>query len=74
VVKGRHKDTSDLKKEKFVPEDIHEPVPMEELHSEPATPSTAEPPVESATPGKSNPVPTGPTYIRGGVPVNVVDS
>jgi len=72
-------------KEKFIAEEMDdEPVQMTELDTpEPLPPTTQsadpvyeapEPAPEVATSGKQYAIPTGPTYIRGGVPVNVVDN
>jgi len=73
-------------KEKFVPQELvdDEPVQMAEVDTSkppPPLPQRAAPAYEPpepaphvATSGKQYAIPTGPTYLRGGVPVNVVDN
>jgi len=73
-------------KQKFVPQELvdDEPVPMVETDVSappPTLPQRAapayvppEPAPKAATPGKAYAIPTGPTYLRAGVPVNVVDN
>jgi len=73
-------------KQKFVPQELvdDEPVPVKETDVSappPTLPQRAapayvppEPPAEAPTPGKAYAIPTGPTYLRAGVPVNVVDN
>jgi len=73
-------------KQKFVPQELvdDEPVPMVETDVSappPTLPQRAapayvppEPAPQAATPGKAYAIPTGPTYLRAGVPVNVVDN
>jgi len=72
-------------KQKFVPQElVDEPAPVTATDTTappPSLPQRApqeyvppEPEPEVATPGKSYAIPTGPTYLRGRVPVNVVDS
>jgi len=73
-------------KQKFVPQELvdDEPLHMEETDTSmppPPLPQRAaptyeppEPAPQVATRGKQYAVPTGPTYLRAGVPVNVVDN
>jgi len=73
-------------KQKFVPQELvdDEPVPIVETDVSappPPLPQRAapaylppEPPAQAPTPGKAYAIPTGPTYLRAGVPVNVVDN
>jgi len=72
-------------KQKFVPQElVDEPAPVaatDVSEPPPSLPQRAaptyvpeEPAPQAATPGKSYAIPTGPTYLRAGVPVNVVDS
>jgi len=73
-------------KEKFVPQELvdEEPIPMTNLDTTPPPPTVPqraepvvvppEPAPQAAAPGKAYAIPTGPTYLRAGVPVNVVDS
>ena len=73
-------------KQKFVPQELvdDEPLHMTEVDESlppPPLPQRAAPaytapeaPVHTAEPGKQYAIPVGPTYLRGGVPVNVVDN
>jgi len=72
-------------KQKFVPQElVDDPAPVAATDVSappPPLPQRApqeyvapEPAPQAATPGKSYAIPTGPTYLRAGVPVNVVDS
>jgi len=80
------KDIGMAPKEKFVPQEIvdEEGIPMQELDTTPPPPTVPqraepvvvppEPAPEVAASGKSYAIPTGPTYLRAGVGVNVVDN
>jgi len=73
-------------KQKFVPQELvdDEPVPLAETDTtrppppmpQRATPTyePPEPAPQVATSGRNYAIPTGPTYLRAGVPVNVVDN
>jgi len=72
-------------KKKFVPQEIvDEPVEVAETDTSLPPPplpqraapayEPAEPPPQVASSGKPHVIPTGPTYLRAGVPVNVVDN
>jgi len=90
TTKGKNKEpVKDLgmaPKQKFVPQELvdDEPVPaveMDQTAPPPTLPQRAapeyvppEPAPEAPTPGKAYAIPTGPTYLRAGVGVNVVDN
>jgi len=80
------RDLGMAQKQKFVPQELvdDEPLHMAELDTSmppPPLPQRAapayeppEPPAHTATSGKQYAIPTGPTYLRAGVPVNVIDN
>jgi len=90
TTKGKNKepvrDLGMAPKQKFVPQELvdEEPVPVVEMDDSappPTLPQRAapayvppEPAPEAPTPGKAYAIPTGPTYLRAGVGVNVVDN
>jgi len=73
-------------KQKFVPQELVDDEPLEVAEADtslppPTLPQRAAPTYEApdpapnvATSGKQYAIPTGPTYLRAGVPVNVVDN
>jgi len=87
--KGKDKepvhDLGMAQKQKFVPQELIEDEPelveVDTSMPPPPLPQRAapayeppEPPAETATSGRQYAIPTGPTYLRAGVPVNVIDN